>query len=112
MYLTRLFIEVNFSIDDYCDVFSLLQKLHGLFALPVQPGPSRSGVRILFRAAQFMIFETEVYLLPLAFCGLPNGIGSSVEIDSFLVIDQSLFRDSDKGRFKSSGHGKRITQRE
>jgi hypothetical protein len=109
--VTRLIIEVNFAIHDYRDVFSILQKLHGLFAFPGQLRPSGFGVRILFQAAQFSILETEVYLLQLAFCSLPNGIGFSVKIDGFLFIDQSLFPDNDKGGFKFSRHRKRITQR-
>ena len=111
MYAIRLLIEVNFSINYYRDVFSILQKLHDLFALPGQLRPSGFGVRILFQAAEFSIFETEVYLLQLAFCSLPSGIDFSAEIDGFLVIDQSLLPDSDKGRFEFSGHGKRITHR-
>lgn len=111
MYATRLLIEMNFAIHDYRDVFSILQKLHGLFALPGQLRPSGFGVRILFQAAQFSIFETEVYLLQLALYRSPNGISFSVEIDSFLIIDQSLLPDSDKGGFKFSGHRKKITQR-
>jgi hypothetical protein len=76
---------MNFAIDDYRDVFSILQKLHDLFALPGQLRPSGFSVRILFQSAQFAIFETEVNLLQPAFCSLANGIGFSVEVDVFLL---------------------------
>jgi hypothetical protein len=99
------------SFDDYRDVFSILQKLHKLFAFPGQLRPSGFGVRILFQPPQFSLLETKVYLLELAFWSLPDGIGFSVEIDGFLVIDQSLLPHSDKGGFKSFGHTKRITYR-
>ena len=83
-------VELHFSIHHNGNVAASAEKLHNLFSFARQSRPSRTGLRILFKPAQFVTFKTEIHFAQLRSNRPPNWKIPAFQGDGLGIFDYRL----------------------